>query len=277
LNYSDITGQEKATGLIKRIISEDRMPQALILSGIEGIGKRLAAFCAAAHLCCENPGHDGACGNCASCRLLISANHPSISFVASQRLEKEVDIEFGPYGKFVLPNILIADKKEEKKTDITIAQIREMIRLSQLKSGQLGKKIFIIDDISASKQDTAANALLKVLEEAPSNTYMILLAAHEDKLLPTIRSRAQIIRFSPLSPSGLRSVAESRGISSDTISDMQISASAGSVSRLFSILEKEASLPEPIAPEEFFGFVKNWYSDPKAIPIRNPASIMDKL
>ena len=101
-----------------------------------------------------------ACGNCASCRLLKSSTHPDLYFVGL----------------------------DEGKKSVAVDQIRELIEAMQKTPQVATNKVAIIDPADMMNE-SASNALLKVLEEPPDNTYFILIADHFERLLPTIRSR----------------------------------------------------------------------------------------
>ena len=115
------------------------------------------------------------CGSCNSCRKIESDQHPDI-------------IRLKPAGSF-----------------IKIDQIRALCQTLTLKRFEAAMRVVIITDAQAMNP-AAGNALLKVLEEPPNETLIILIAAHRPDLLPTITSRCQHIRFNPISRSTLTSM-----------------------------------------------------------------------
>jgi DNA polymerase-3 subunit delta' len=112
------------------------------------------------------------CGGCRACRKIASNSHPDI-------------IRLKPSGSY-----------------IKIEQIRSLCRTLAMKPYEAGMRLVIISDAGAMNP-AAGNALLKVLEEPPANTIIILVAAHASDLLPTVVSRCQRIRFNPISKSSL--------------------------------------------------------------------------
>ena len=140
------------------------------------------------------------CGSCKSCRKIESDIHPDI-------------IRLKPSGPF-----------------IKIDQIRTLCRTLAMKPYEAGMRVVIISEAQAMNP-AAGNALLKMLEEPPARTILVLTAAHTSDLLPTIVSRCQHIRFNPISKINLESVlVREHGIDAgDAI--VIATMAAGSVSR----------------------------------------------
>ncbi|HEY8554303.1 MAG TPA: DNA polymerase III subunit delta' [Burkholderiales bacterium] len=142
-----------------------RLPHALLLHGPEGLGKRALAWRLAETLLCAQPGPDAAaCGACTSCALLQAGTHPDLLHVHP-----------------------LADSNV-----ITIDQVRELREFAALKPHSASRKLAILEPAEAMNLN-AANALLKVLEEPPGSTVLILVTPRPARLPATIRSRcAQI-------------------------------------------------------------------------------------
>ncbi|MBU0971036.1 MAG: DNA polymerase III subunit delta' [Proteobacteria bacterium] len=151
------------------IVQAGTIPNALLFSGNPGTGKQEAAFEFAKACNCrtdtQNP-----CNTCVSCKKISTGMHPDI-------------IQISP-----------ADKKKI----ISIAQIREIGGVLSSKPNEAAKRMVLIQDADLMNAQ-AQNALLKVLEEPPENTFFILTATRLSPLLPTILSRCRQIRFKPLS------------------------------------------------------------------------------
>lgn len=154
-----------------------------ILAGPRGIGKSGFAARAAAALVDSDDRQS---------RLIEQRSHPDILWV--QRLAKEPPKE----GE-------AADPDAELKRSITIEQIRD-IQQVLTKRPSMGPKRVVIIDAADDLERGGANALLKSLEEPPVGTYFILISHTSDRLLPTIRSRCQLLRFDPLDDDGMRHV-----------------------------------------------------------------------
>ncbi len=147
------------------------LPHAYLLYGMKGIGKTLFAHHCATAFLCENVQKDQpACARCASCVLQQAQQHPDV----------------------------LSLSKAEGKRDLSIAQIREGLHFLSLSGMRSRKRVLIIDDADRMNL-SAANALLKCLEE-PKEQSLIVLIAHDLMALPvTIRSRCQRQALHPLS------------------------------------------------------------------------------
>lgn len=150
--------------LLKQI-DENRLPHALLLTGVPDIGKKAFAFALASQLLCKHPDAGQACNSCAACRLLRAGSHPDLRIV----------------------------RPEESKL-IVVGQIRDLIDWARQTSQQGGAKVAIL--YPAEKMNVqSANALLKCLEEPGARSFFLLVTDQPGRLLPTIRSRCQKIEF----------------------------------------------------------------------------------
>ena len=149
---------------------QDRLPHAILLCGPDGIGLKQFAQSAAMQLLClsKQPESNHACGTCQSCQLYNAGNHPDLNHI----------------------------EPEETGKQLKIAQVRELIEYVALKSFSGKQKVAIIEPADAMNRATA-NALLKTLEEPPSQSMLFLLSHRPSKLPITIRSRCQRIDFKP--------------------------------------------------------------------------------
>jgi DNA polymerase-3 subunit delta' len=194
--FKSILGQEQPIRLLTTLLQNGTLPHALLFIGIEGVGKRTAAMALALACNCKalDPEQftermkirDGnlpsdqiktfsPCGRCNSCRKIESGNHPDI-------------IVLNPSGPF-----------------IRIGQIRELCGTLAMKPYEARLRVVIISD-AQTLNPSAGNALLKVLEEPPDRTMLILTTLQTSDLLPTIVSRCQHIRFYPVSRKNLESL-----------------------------------------------------------------------
>jgi DNA polymerase-3 subunit delta' len=142
---------------------QQRLPHALLIGGPQGMGKTQLAVHLAHALLCEQPQPNGAsCGQCRACHLLIIGNHPDLT-----RLERP-----------------------ENSQQILIDQVRKLIQFCALTASYGRYQVALIEPAEAMNINSA-NSLLKLLEEPPDNTLLMLVSHHPMKLLPTIRSRCQ--------------------------------------------------------------------------------------
>jgi len=165
-----------------------QLPHALLLRGPQGIGKLAFAEAMAKALLCEEPAPNGAaCGHCAACAWMGQGSHPDLRRLEPESLAAPNDAEQG------------ANKKEKASTQIPVEQARGLAAFLNVSSHRGGPKVVLIHPAEALNVN-AANALLKVLEEPPPNTYFLLVAHRWHQLLPTIRSRCQDLPLPPPTP-----------------------------------------------------------------------------
>lgn len=141
-------------------------PHALLIVGPRGAGAGTLARDVVATLLCTAPQGGGACGECRACRLVVSGSHADLAHIA-------------PSGA--------AD-------EIGISPIRELEASLALLPVEGGRRVALIERADRMSEP-AQNALLKSLEEPPAQTHIILAAADDASLLPTIRSRCATIRL----------------------------------------------------------------------------------
>ena len=182
--FDDIIGQDRPLRLLATLLHKGSIPHALLFTGIAGVGKFRSAMAFAMACNCTHqshphpsirpagPGSDllqaaRPCGQCISCRKIESGNHPDILIVQ-------------PSGAF-----------------IKIDQIRSLCDTLAMKPYEAKTRVVILTR-AESMNASAGNALLKVLEEPPPQTILILTAVEKSDLLPTIVSRCQHVRFNPI-------------------------------------------------------------------------------
>ncbi len=183
--------------MILNSLRSDRLPHAYLFYGNEGSGKDAFAIELAKLLNCER-GPLAVCQTCSQCIKISQLNHPDVHFIfptpsssnikpqeiAAAREEKAAN----PYRRIRFPG---------KNTFIGIDTVRELKGEAKYKLYEGKKKIFIISEAEQMRPE-AANAILKILEEPPDNLLLILITSRIHRILPTIRSRCQLIHFPTL-------------------------------------------------------------------------------
>jgi DNA polymerase III subunit delta' len=182
---NDYVGHDKAWRQFATACDSGKIHHGWILAGPRGIGKSAFALRAAAML--VDP--DNAYGS-----MIARGSHPDILSV--KRLPKEPLKEDED----------IADVTEFKRS-ITVDQIRGLQQSLTTRPGLSNRRAIIIDAADDLERG-GANALLKSLEEPPIGTFFFLISHASDRLLPTIRSRCQILRFEPLSDADMTDVLQ---------------------------------------------------------------------
>lgn len=183
MNLSDIFCQDKAVNTLTRAFATGRIPHAYIFDGIDGIGKYTTANAFAKLLLCKSPVKNDSCGKCPSCLAFDADSHPDFHHIYKELLKLSND----------------AQKRKRQAIDLPVDVIREfLVEKVQLKPSLSESKIFVVSE--AEKLNKASqNLLLKTLEEPPNKSFIILLCTRLEDLLPTTKSRCQILHFAPLS------------------------------------------------------------------------------
>lgn len=195
----EVVGHSRVISNWLRAKAHQRLAGVYLLAGPSGIGKKTTAWALAqAYLCEVNP---SACGECPSC--LKVAKHQS---------ENVLYIE--PAGQQI-------------KTD----QAHEILRFLSLKSWR-GKRVVIIDQVQALNA-TAANTLLKTLEDPPPETQFFVIAPSASSVLPTLRSRCQVLTFYPVAASEMKKKVQAP--------DWMLQASRGSFEKLSQFQEETSA------------------------------------
>ncbi|MFP4561002.1 MAG: DNA polymerase III subunit delta' [Thiohalorhabdus sp.] len=161
----DLIGQDATVARLEATLQGGQVPHGLLLAGPRGTGKGTAARKLAARLLCHREAGQAPCGECPPCRHREAGTAPDL---------------------ITLP----AEGEEEIRVD----PLREMVAQVQLTPQESRLRVVILDPAEAMGAH-AANALLKVLEEPPGEVVFLLVSHRSDRLLPTIRSRCQLLRF----------------------------------------------------------------------------------
>jgi len=166
---------------------QTRLPHALMIAGPRGIGKNdLAAWLAQWLLCTDPDLASGPCGKCQSCRLFIAHTHPDLHGVQPESVFKHSNSLLAHYAHRYPPEDKTAGSKDS--TVIRIDQIRALIASSQTRPQIALRKVIVLSPADALNTN-AANSLLKLLEEPPPDSYLILVTHRPSRLPATIRSR----------------------------------------------------------------------------------------
>jgi len=161
--FKDVAGNVRIKRILKLALERGRVPNSLIFCGPEGVGKKDMAMTLAKALNCLNLASD-ACDACDSCAAVDKGAHPDVMVIAAE------------------------------KQEIKIEQIRLLKDLAYLRPMTGRKRVFVVED-AETMSDAAAGALLKVLEEPPLHSHIVLVTAAPFLLFPTIRSRCQTLAF----------------------------------------------------------------------------------
>ncbi|XDA98882.1 DNA polymerase III subunit delta' [Sulfitobacter sp. LCG007] len=214
-----IFGQDAAQQEFLGAWTGGRLHHAWLLSGPRGVGKATLAWTIARFLLATpEPEQDGLFGAPEPpVSLHVPPDHPVAHRIAAGS-------EPGLKSVTRSPN----DKGDRLSADIRVKDIRALGQFFQLSATDGGRRVVIVD--AADEMNTqAANALLKMLEEPPARTTLLLVSHQPSRLLPTIRSRCRTLRLGPLGPSDMARAFEQAGVAPDASTEALAELSAGSV------------------------------------------------
>src|SRR5262245_30657180 len=183
--FLNLIGNEPVKESLRRLMTAGRVPGSMLFTGEPGIGKKLFALEVAKALNCRNRKGVEACDECSSCKRISKSAFPPFGKDEDDKTRliwsEHADVAMArPY-----------------KQIIRVGVMRELEREANFRPFEGAARVFIIED-AEYMNDQAANALLKTLEEPASTSHLILTTTNPTALLPTIRSRCQVIRFAPI-------------------------------------------------------------------------------
>lgn len=177
--FKDILGNERQKKILRKALQKDRIPNSMLFCGLEGVGKKSLALVLAKAMNCEKK-KDDACEVCSPCKAISRDNFPDVMVIS-------------PDGNI-----------------IKIDQIRILKQTAYLKPMVGQKRVFIVAEAEKMNEE-AANSLLKILEEPPLFSHIILVTHNPDVIKPTIKSRCQILSFQPVSREDIEKILLEKG------------------------------------------------------------------
>lgn len=260
-----LTGHEGVKTRLAGAHASGRLPQALLLTGPRGVGKQRLALWLAQLIHCEAPGPQEPCGECRSCRLVLSLQHPDVHWFVPVELgkrgaggsstgggdaDKQVDLVAD-----ALAEEMAARREQPLYAPVAglashpIAAVRLLLRRLALTPAMGKRKVFIVGDaerlIPQLGTEVAANALLKALEEPPADSVIIVTAADPNALLPTILSRVVLVRLARIADSAVTAFAQQAlGIRSKEVLSQRVMAADGCIGKLFAMDAPRSGQPD---------------------------------
>jgi DNA polymerase III subunit delta' len=204
-----VEGHEETRTLLTESVIAGRLPNSLLFHGPPGVGKQRLALWLGQLQLCHAPRPDGPCGDCQPCRMAVRLEHPDLHWFFPLPRPKGAGDRLGDALEEARAVELAARRVEPLRATsadgmagIFLAHIHVLLRSAASRPAMGRRKVFVIGDAEAlvpqESSPEAANALLKLLEEPPADTTVILTAADPGVLLPTIRSRLLPVRVRPL-------------------------------------------------------------------------------
>ncbi len=185
-----LIGQERAEAAFLEAYNSGRLHSGWMITGPQGVGKATLAYKIAAFLLAEQPAEAGLFGDTppAPTSLSISDDHPDMHLIRADS-----------HPRLTIVRRPVDEKTGRLKTEITAEPVRDLKKFFHMSSADGGRRVVIVD-VADEMNPTAANSILKELEEPPARTTILLLSHQPSRLLPTIRSRCRELRCTGLSP-----------------------------------------------------------------------------
>jgi len=241
MRLEDVIGQDRVVDGLLRAVKAGHVPHAYLFEGPPGVGKRAAALGLALALDCANAPGRG-CGSCEPCRRIEAGIHPDVP-------------TFAPEG-----------------TQLLIEQAKAIVALAQSRPHEAAARVIIVDDAD-TLNPSAANSLLKTLEEPAPRNHLVLCTSAPDRLLPTIRSRAQRVRFRALSDEALLRIAKAHGVD-EARARVAVALADGSAARMLEASRAEEDGSEADAKWEAIALLRAAVAAPGIIPSLDAASAL---
>ncbi len=251
-----LTGHEGVKDRLAGAHASGKLPQALLLAGPRGVGKQRLALWLAQLIHCEAPGEprQEPCGECRSCRLVLSLQHPDVHWFVPIELSKrggggssagggDADKQL-ELAADALAEEMAARREQPLYAPVVglashpVAAVRLLLKRLALTPAMGKRKVFIVGDaerlIPQLGTEVAANALLKALEEPPADSVIIITAADPNALLPTVLSRVVLVRVARIADSAVTAFAQQKlGIESKDELAQRVSSADGCIGKLF--------------------------------------------
>jgi DNA polymerase III subunit delta' len=208
MNLLAVEGHEEVRASLAAALAAGRLPNSLLFHGPAGVGKQRLALWLGQLLLCVEAGSEP-CGRCTPCRMALRLEHPDLHWFFPLPRPKSSGDRLGEALEDARAAELASRRADPLRatvpdglSGIYLAHVHVLLRSAATRPAMGGRKVFIVGDAEAlvpqEASPEAANALLKLLEEPPADTTLILTASDPDVLLPTIRSRLLPVRLRPL-------------------------------------------------------------------------------
>lgn len=209
---ASLYGHERLRERFTDAYARGSLPASMLLHGPRGVGKQRLAIWLGQLLLCEGEGARP-CGKCSQCRFTSDLTHPDLRWIFPRPRLKDgdpsVDDVREDYAEAIAERVANSGlySPPSGSDGIYVATVRAIVRTAALSPALAKRKVFIIGDaermVPQEGSDQAANAFLKLLEEPPADTTIVLTSSEPGALLPTIRSRVVGVRVAPIPDSAV--------------------------------------------------------------------------
>ncbi|MBX7240531.1 MAG: DNA polymerase III subunit delta' [Bacteroidia bacterium] len=212
MQFQKIINQKEAKSHLLHSVNAGKLPHALLICGSEGVGKLAFAVAIAQYMNCLNPTETDSCGTCANCQKISQGIHPDVHYILpiisstkngrallTEDYFEEFRTHFFSHPYYGFEEWQQSLDGDNKQLMISVHEMREAKRKLSLKSFEGKSKVLIIWNIEKMRVE-GANAFLKLLEEPPEKTLILMTCTDPNKILTTINSRCQRVYLNRLSP-----------------------------------------------------------------------------
>ncbi|GAB5520775.1 MAG: DNA polymerase III subunit delta' [Rhodothermales bacterium] len=254
MGWTSVLGQDRVKDTLQQTVARDRVAHAYLFHGPDGTGKRAAGLAFAQTLLCLNSS-DAPCGHCQPCSKVQRLIHPDLHILfpapkdantddLTARVQRLAEHPYAAVDYVRRPSLNDPSKTSNKQAFYSVARVNEALRRTMSFKPVEGRyKIALLTDAHLLRTE-AANAFLKLLEEPGPRTVFVLTTNRLDRVLPTILSRCQRLRFDPLPADAIEHALTTRdGIATDR-AGMLARMADGSYSRALELAENETLLAD---------------------------------
>jgi DNA polymerase-3 subunit delta' len=209
-------GHESLQSRLRDMVTRGVLPHSILLHGPRGVGKQRLALWLGASLLCGGDAAAAPCGACQHCRYSGALAHPDLHWFFPRPRLKDSDADADEVREDYRE--AIADRVKAGglyppaagNEGIFVSTVRALVAAAAMSPALARRKVFVVGDaermVPQEGSEQAANALLKLLEEPPADTTLVLTTSEPGALLPTIRSRVVAFRIGPVGEESLRSM-----------------------------------------------------------------------
>ena len=252
MRFKDVPGSSHVKERLIQSVKAVTVPHAQLFAGQVGALNLPMALAFTTYLHCSNKGQYDACGECPACSKSLKHIHPDTNFVfplGNVKGDKDEDrfkaeimktwrsfLTEQPFGN--LDDWASYYGGEDKQAIISKEESREIIKSLSLKPFESPYKVMLIWQ-PEYMHPSAANGILKILEEPPPNTFFLLVTNAAERLLPTILSRTQIIQIPMLSDEEVSAHLKSLGTVEESKRDKIVQLAEGNINLALKLIDQE--------------------------------------
>ena len=252
MRFSEVTGLEGSKNELVKIVDSGRVPHAMLITEEPGFGALPLALAFIQYFSCKQRKDGDSCGSCPSCSKISKMIHPDLHFAfpvstSSSGGSKTVSDNFiAIWREAIKNNPYVTEQEfnelcgvENKLGRISVAEASAIFKKLTMTSFEGGNKYMLIW-LAERMNPEASNKLLKLLEEPPADTFIILVSQSPEKVLPTIQSRCRLLRVPPVERSSLALFLEKKLSIQTGEALLWAGMSGGSVSRALSLISESS-------------------------------------